>query len=167
MKIARICMAILATLIFASVAAAQCGPAKPKTPTGTGSLEEMIIAQEKLIIEAIKKNDVEAFKSLVDVNGTVVNSHGIMKISDVLSMLFDPKVSTTEYTLEDPQVRSIDKNTAIITYKSSQASSMDGKAMTGKSYDTTVFVRRVSKWVAIFHQSSDMAPPETTAAETK
>lgn len=167
MKITRICLAILATLTFASVAAAQCGPAKPKTPTGTGSLEEMIIAQEKLIIEAIKKNDVEAFKSLVDVNGTAVTPQGIMKISEVLPMLFGPKVSVSEYTLEDPLVRSIDKNTAIITYKSSQASSMDGKTMTGKSYDTTVFVRRVSKWVAVFHQSSDMAPPVTTATETK
>jgi hypothetical protein len=167
MKITRICMAILATLTFASIAAAQCGPAKPKTPTGTGSLDQMIVAQEQLIIDAIKKNDVETFKSLVDVNGTLVNSHGIMKISEVLSMLFGPKVSITEYTLEDPQVKTVDKNTAIIYYRSSSTSTMDGKTITGKSYDTTVFVRRVSKWVAIFHQISDMAPPVTTATEAK
>jgi hypothetical protein len=161
MKIARICMVILATLMFATIAAAQCGPAKPKTPTGTGTLDEMIIAQEKMIIEAIKKNDAEAFKALVDVNGTAVEGHGIMKISEVLPMLFGPKISVSEYTLEDPQVRSIDKNTAIISYKSSSTSSMDGKTVTMKSYDTTVFVRRVSKWVAVFHQSSEMAAPMT------
>lgn len=158
MKVARICIAILATLIFASIAAAQCGPARPKAPGESGSLEEMIVAQEKLIIAAIKKNDVEAFKSLVDVSGTVVNSHGIMKISDALPMLFDSKVSISEYTLEEPQVRTVDKNTAIINYKSSSTATLDGKTITGKSYDTTVFVRRVSKWVAVFHQSSEVAP---------
>lgn len=165
MKIVRICLAILATLTFASIAAAQCGPAKPKTPTGTGSLEEMIIAQEKMIIEAIKKNDAEAFKALVDVNGTAVGSQGLMKISEVLPFLFGPKISVTEYTLEDPQVRSIDKNTAIISYKSSSTSSMDGKTMSTKSYDTTIFVRRVSKWVAVFHQSSEMAAPMAAAPD--
>ena len=161
MKLVRICMAILATLTFATVAAAQCGPAKPKTPTGTGSLEEMIVAQEKMIIEAIKKNDAEAFKAHVDMNGTAVGSNGIMKISEVIPMLFGPKVSVAEYTLVDPQVRSLDKNTAIISYMSSSTSTFDGKTMTMKSYDTTIFVRRVSKWVAVFHQSSEMAPPVT------
>ena len=161
MKLVRICMAILATLTFATVAAAQCGPAKPKTPTGTGSLEEMIVAQEKMIIEAIKKNDAEAFKAHVDMNGTAVGSNGIMKISEVIPMLFGSKVSVAEYTLVDPQVRSLDKNTAIISYMSSSTSTFDGKTMTMKSYDTTIFVRRVSKWVAVFHQSSEMAPPVT------
>lgn len=165
MKTARMCVAILATLIFASVAAAQCGPARPKTPGETGSLEEMIVAQEKLIIEAIKKNDGEAFKSLVDVNGTVVNSQGIMKISDALPMLFGSKVTISEYTLEEPQVRTVDKNSAIINYKSSSTASFDGKTMTGKSYDTTIFVRRGSKWVAVFHQSSEVAPSPTTTGD--
>lgn len=162
MKIARICIAILATLTFASIAAAQCGPARPKTPTGAGSLDEMIIAQEKLIIAALKKNDVEAFKSLVDVNGTAVDSSGIKKISETLAMLFDPKTSFSEYTLEDPQVRTVDKNTAIINYKSSATVSMDGKTMTGTSYETTIFVRRVGKWIGVFHQSSEIAPPIIT-----
>jgi hypothetical protein len=163
MKIARICMTILATLTFASIAAAQCGPAKPKAAAGAGSLEEMIIAQEKQVIAAIKNNDMEAFKNLVDVNGMVVNSQGIMKIGDVVSMLFGPKVKTTEYTMDDPQVRSVDKNTAIISYKSSSSGTYDGAATSSTSYDSTVFVRKGSKWMAVFHQSSDMAPPMTAA----
>ena len=79
MKLARICIAIVATLTFASIAAAQCGPAKPKASAGAGSLDEMIIAQEQAIINALKKNDVEAFKVLVDINGTVVDFFGNKK----------------------------------------------------------------------------------------
>jgi hypothetical protein len=163
MKLVRICLAIIATLTFASIAAAQCGPARPKTPTGTGSLEEMIVAQERLVIDAIKKKDAEAFKALVDVNGTAVDSQGIKKISDVIPALFAPGMTFSEYTLEDPQVRSIDKNTAIIHYTSSATVTMDGKTISGKSYETTVFVRRVSKWIGVFHQTSEVAPPATGA----
>ena len=94
MKIVRICMAILATLTFASIAAAQCGPARPKTTAGAGSLEEMIVAQETSIIESVKKGDSDAFKTLVDVNGTVVDSQGIRKIGDVIPELFGPTSSS-------------------------------------------------------------------------
>lgn len=167
MKLVRICMTVLVALTFASIASAQCGPAKPKAPAGGGSLEEMIIAQENMIIDAIKKNDMEAFKALVDENGTVVDSQGIRKISEVLPMLFGAKVSFSEYTIESPQVKSIDKNTAIIHYTSSATADMDGAKMSAKSYDTTIFVRRVSKWVAVFHQSSEMATGIPTSAEAK
>lgn len=167
MKIVRMCLVILATLTFVSVAAAQCGPARPKAAAGTGSLDEMIVAQEKLIIDAIKKRDVETFKSLVDVNGTVVNSSGIKKILDAIPELFSADVSISEYTLEEPQVRTVDKNTAIINYKSSSTATYLGKTITSKSFETTVFVRRAAKWVAWFHQSSEMASVETTGKSDK
>ena len=76
-------------------------------------------------------------------------------------MLFDPKMKFSEYTLEEPQVKSVDKNTAIIHYRSTATASVDGKSMSATNFETTVFVRRVSKWVAVFHQSSEMAPPAT------
>jgi hypothetical protein len=168
MKIARLCFAILATLTIASAVAAQCGPARPPKPAGTGSLEEMIVAQEKLIIDAIKKDDAAAFKALVDVEGTAIDSQGIKKVSDVIPMLFGSGIKFSEYTIEDPQVRTIDKNTAIIHYRSSATATLpDGKSMTGKSYETTLFVRRVSKWVAVFHQSSEVAQPVVATTEPK
>jgi hypothetical protein len=163
MKIVRICFAILATLTVASAVAAQCGPARPPKAAGTGSLEEMIIAQEKMIIDAIKKGDAATFKSLVDLEGTVIDSSGIQKLSVVIPMLFGSGLKISEYTLEEPQVRSIDKNTAIIHYRSSSTATLpDGKTMSGKSNDTTLFVRRMSKWVAVFHQSSEAAQPAAT-----
>ena len=167
MKIVRVCMAILATLTFVSIAAAQCGPARPKPTAGAGSLDEMIVTQEKLVIDAIRKNDVEAFKSLVDVNGTLVNSAGIGKIGDAVAMLFGPDVKFAEYTLKDPQVRTVDKNTAIINYTSSSSATYKGQTLTSKSFETTIYVRRAAKWVAWFHQSSEIAPAATSGMGDK
>ena len=158
MKLARICMALVATLIFASICAAQCGPAKPKG-AAAGSLDQMVIAQEQMIIDAIKKRDANAFKSYVDMDGTVVDSDGTHKMSEAITMMFSNDMSFSAYTLEDPQVKMIGKDTAMITYKSSATMTYKGKTESGTSFETTVYVRRAGKWVAVFHQSSEMMKP--------
>ncbi len=158
MKIARICMALVATLMFASICAAQCGPAKPKG-AAAGSLDQMVIAQEQMIIDAIKKRDANAFKSYVDMDGTVVGSDGMHKMSEAITMMFGEDMSFASYTLEDPQVKMVGKDTAMISYKSSATMTYKGKTESGTSFETTVYVRRAGKWVAVFHQSSEMAKP--------
>ncbi|MBA2733042.1 MAG: hypothetical protein H0U54_09165 [Acidobacteria bacterium] len=65
MKLARICLAILATLTFASVCAAQCGP----PVKAMGDTESKLIANEKMITDAISKNDSASFKNLVSMDG--------------------------------------------------------------------------------------------------
>lgn len=161
MKIARIFVAVLVTMIFATVCAAQCGPARPKA--ATGSVDEAIIAHERQILDAIKKRDMNAFKSLVDVNGMEVTGMGAKKISDGLAELFSTELTFGELKLEDPQVVMVSKDTAILTYKSTGTVTMNGKTESGSSYDTTVYAKRAGKWVAIFHQTSEMPKPPATA----
>jgi hypothetical protein len=60
--------------------------------------------------------------------------------------------------VEDPQVMMIDKDAAILTYKSTGTETYQGKTETGISYATTVWVKRGGGWKAIFHQES-MVPP--------
>lgn len=160
MKLARICMAIIATLMFATICAAQCGPAKPKGGGGgAGSLDSMIVAQEQMIVDAIKKRDANAFKSLVDMDATVIGGDGMHKVSEIIPMLFSPDLTFASYSLEDPQVKMVGKDTAMISYKSVATSTYKGKTETGTSYETTIYMRRAGKWMAIFHQSSEMEKP--------
>jgi hypothetical protein len=157
MKIARIFVAVLVTMVFATVCAAQCGPARPKA--ATGSVDEAIIAHERQILDAIKKRDMNAFKSLVDVNGMEVAGMGARKISDGLAELFSPELTFVEMKLENPQVIMVNKDTAILTYTASGTVTMNGKTESGTSFDTTVYTKRAGKWVAIFHQSSETPKP--------
>lgn len=159
MKLARICMAIIATLMFATICAAQCGPAKPKGGGGAGSVSDMLVAQEQMIIDAIKKRDANAFKSYVDMDATVIGGDGIHKVSEIIPMLFSPDLSFTTYTLDEPQVKMLVKDTYMLTYKSTVATSYKGKSESGTSFESTIYMRRAGKWVAIFHQSSEMEKP--------
>ena len=167
MKLARICMAFVATLMFASICAAQCGPAKPKGAGTAGSLNDMIVAQEQMIIDAIKKRDANAFKSYVDMDGSVVGGDGMHKMSDAIPMLFSSDLTFAAYTLEDPQVKMVGKDAAMISYKSVATATYKGKTETMTSYETTVYVRRAGKWVAVFHQSSEMMKPDASMTGQK
>lgn len=162
MKSARILIAILATFTFASIAAAQCGPpAKAMDAT-----ESQIIANEKIVSEAAMKNDSVAFKSLVSMDAWVVSGNGTAKVSDIFQYMFDPnsKTKTSSYSLEDPKVMMINPTTALITYKSVWAGTIDGKAKSETTFDSTLWVKRDGKWWAVFHQSTEMAKPQEKIA---
>ncbi len=159
MKLARICMAFVVTLMFASICAAQCGPAKGKT--AGGSMEEMIIAQERMVLDAIRKRDANAFKSLVDVNGTIIGSQGPRKMSEIIPDLFNAELTVADFGLEDPHVMMLNKDTAILTYRSPATMTYKGTTASMTSYDTSVYVKRAGKWIAVFHQATDM--PKTGA----
>jgi hypothetical protein len=97
---------------------------------------------------------------MVDMEGSVVGSDGVHKMSDAVTMIFSPDLTFATYSLEDPQVRMIGKDTAIISYKSTSTATYKGKTETLTSFETTVYVRRAGKWVAVFHQTSEMAKPD-------
>jgi uncharacterized protein (TIGR02246 family) len=158
----RICMAFIIALMLATVCAAQCGPARGNTGGGS-SVDAMIIAHEKQIIEAIKKKDAAAFKNLVDVNGTVVGMGGIGKISAIINDLFSADLTFSRYDMESPQVTVVDKDAAILSYKSNSTTTFQGETTSRSAYETSVLVKRGNKWIVIFHQSSDL-PSESGGA---
>lgn len=164
MKLARILVAIVATLTFASVCAAQCGPAAK----ATGDTESKLIASEKMIMDAISKNDSAGFKNLVSMDGWVVTSRGANKVGDIVQHLFDPNVKTTSYSIEEPKVMMLNPDMALLTYKSMWAGTANGKTESETSYDSTLWVKRNGKWWAVFHQATKVEqPPASTAPETK
>lgn len=155
MKLARICLAILATLTFASVCVAQCGP----PVKAMGATESKLIANEKMITDAISKNDSAGFKNLVSMDGWVINDKGTAKVGDVFQYIFDPSTKTTSYTMEDAKVMMLNSDTGLLTYKSTWAGTVNGKAESESTYDSTLWVRRNGKWWAVFHQSTKIEKP--------
>lgn len=166
MKLARICIAVFASLVFAPLCAAQCGPQPTAAGKSMGATESMIIANEKQIIDSVNNNKPDDFKKLVSMDAWVVNSHGTAKVSDVLQYIFNPDVKTTSYSMEDPKVMILDADAALVTYKSIWAGTDKGKPQSETTRDSTLWVKRDGKWWAVFHQSSKLEMPPA-AAEAK
>lgn len=116
------------------------------------TIEETIIAHEKQIIEAINKKDQAAFKGLVSQDALVVGMHGPIKAAEALPILFGPDYKSEGGAIESPQVKMMDKDAYMITYKATTTESYKGESMTNSVYASTLWIKQGDKWMAMFHQ---------------
>lgn len=162
MKILRVCTTLLALLMFAPLCFAQSGMEAKGTKNSSAAVsgdEAKIIAAEQQIMGAIKNRKPENFKALVDPNGSVMSPQGAVKVLDIMNEIFNPATTITEYRMEDAKVMMVNNNAAMLTYKSISTATMNGKTESETSYDSTLWVKRNGKWMAMFHQSTPIKAP--------
>jgi hypothetical protein len=149
---------ILALLVAAcSLSFAQTNR-KKAVASAMGAPEDAITMKEMAVLEAIVKKDRKAFDALVASDAVLNGPEGRMTIADFVKVVFSADYSLSDARVEDPQVMMIDKNTALLTYKSSGTETYKGKTMTGTGYATTLWVKRGATWKGIFHQETPMQP---------
>ena len=74
------------------------------------------------------------------------------------------KLEVTDYTVSDPKVIRVGPDAAVLTYTSTTKGKWDGQPLPDRpSRDTTVFVRRSGKWLAVFHQETYADGPNKPA----
>ena len=164
----RIVAAAMLMLFVVAVALGQATTSKPNTNSsnaGMSPVAEAIIAREKQVLDALMKKDSKAFYSLVASDGMLNGAQGRMPVADFTKMMFGPDYTLSNATIEDAQVMMIDKDAAILTYKSTGTETIKGQSNAGTSYATTIWAKRKGEWKAIFHQESMIPPAATNAAQ--
>ena len=121
--------------------------------------QDAVIAQEKLIIEALKKKDAKAFNDLVAPDAILYGLQGRLPISEFTKFAFGPDYTFGSATMEDAQVKMIDQDAAVLTYKTTGTETFKGESRTSTAYASTIWAKRGGKWVAIFHQESMVNAP--------
>jgi len=132
---------------------AQQAPDRPMYQSS--SLDKALIANERKVADAISKGDKAAFTALVAPTGWSVDSMGPMKVSDLVAMFDQLKV--TSWAISDEKVSWVDGNTAILTYKWTGAGTFQGQPIPASVFASTVWTKKGDKWVAVFHQESEAA----------
>lgn len=146
-------LALAILIAAASSLALVRSSSKPVMPN-----QDAVIAQEKLILDALKKKDAKAFDGVVASDAILFGSQGRLPISEFKKVVFGPDYSFDSGTIEDAQVMMIDQDAALLTYKSTGTQTFKGQSHTETGYASTVWAKRGGKWVAIFHQESMSAP---------
>ncbi len=172
MKTIRTLVTVLSILTLTSLCSAQTQPnsstAKPKGAEASASgVESSIIANEQQIMDAIRNRKPDIFRSLVDQNGWVMTPNGAQQVSSIMSQIFDSAMTITEYRMETPRVMMLNKNTAVLTYRSISTGTMNGKTESETSYDSTIWVKRNGKWMAMFHQSTPVMNPQSSTTSSQ
>jgi len=125
------------------------------------------MAKEKAVWAAFEKQDYKGFADMLDEQALLVNGEGVNDKPGILKGIegFVPK----DVVFSDWKFISLDKDAAVISYKQSFAGTENGRAIPpSTNYATSAWVNRNGKWLAIYHQATEVAktpPPPPPAAK--
>jgi hypothetical protein len=121
--------------------------AAPSTPpvTDAGTIADL----EDSVWKAYKNKQLRSFEGLLYKTYYGVYADGIktldMEVADM------DKTDIDSYSLADINVEFPNPSIAVITYKTSQRGTFDGKDVSGNYYNESVWVKKGDRWLNTFH----------------
>jgi hypothetical protein len=163
----KICLSMgLATAFVATVALAAKAGRNPSAAPGHASA--FILSQQESVVkgeiirleqkawEAIRKKDRAALASIVADDYLDFGSDGRVDKAHSISEGWMDQDTLTDFALEDVQVKLLDKDVALITYRANYRQVSKGESSTGSGFYSGTYVHRDGKWLAVFTQDSNL-----------
>lgn len=118
--------------------------------------DQLILQNEKQVWEAFKSKDTGVLDKLLADDIQVVTGDGRFNKADFVQMISQmPEIPS--YSINRAKVAWPSKEVAILTYEASYTVSDTGPRPY-LSYQTTVWVNRAGRWVAVFNQETQLLP---------
>lgn len=134
--------------------------ATPKTAATVSEAD--IIAREKQAWDAIKNKDYDGFAAMLADEQVEVTDSGVNDRAKTISGVKD--LALTDVALSDWKVVMIDKDAAVSTYTVTLKGTAGGQPLTSKpSRASTAWVNRGGKWLAIYHQDTEVVQSQGNA----
>ncbi len=122
-----------------------------------------LIELEHAFWNALKGRDGKTASKLTDSTTIVVGPQGIGELpkAAVGEMLEKAEWSIERFDIDPSKlkVKLVDDDVAVIAYEVDEKVFVDGKAETLKAFDTSVWVRRLGKWVCAMHTETLAGDP--------
>jgi hypothetical protein len=145
---------LVASIAFAQEATATAAPSPPKPAMSKAQSQKIIIATEKKLWEAWKKNDSKPFKDYLAADSLMVGDTGVANKATSIKEMSSMKCEVKSYELTEMKVTFFDSDAAFLTYKSVQDATCGGEAVPPSVWSSSVYVRRGGKWYAASHQET-------------
>jgi uncharacterized protein DUF4440 len=154
----KVPLAIGCILLVASIAFAQeatpAPSAAPRPVMSRAQSQKIIIATEKKLWEAWKKNDSKPFKAYLAADSLMVGDTGVANKATSIKEMSSMQCDVKSYELTDIKVTFFDSDAAFLTYKSVQDATCGGQAVPPSVWSSSLYVRRGGKWYAASHQET-------------
>ena len=127
----------------------------------TQSTEKHLFDLEKKYWQAMKERDVETALALTDFPCIIAGTGGVQSIDEPTfkRMLGSPDYEIKKVALEDPKIRMIRDDVAVLAYKVHEELKMNGKSMHIEASDASTWIRRNGKWVCALHTEAIKSDP--------
>ena len=132
-------------------------PAVAGAQTDTAGNIKQIETMEQAINAAIQKGDVAAFKANIADDAVTMDGNGAMPVAEFVKLFGQFKVAS--FSTDQSKVTFLNDTTAIHTYRWTGKGSMMGQPFANVNWESTTWVKRGGKWVAVFHQETPATPP--------
>lgn len=117
--------------------------------------------QERQIWDALKRQDYDAFGQMLADEFIYVTNDGLHDKAATIKAVKD--YAPSEINFSEWKVIPIDQDASVVAYQVTQKATANGKPLPETPFRAaSVWVKRGGKWVAIFHQDTDIAPPSAT-----
>ncbi|HWT01796.1 MAG TPA: nuclear transport factor 2 family protein [Pyrinomonadaceae bacterium] len=127
-------------------------PRRPAEEKNQSAIEQAVLENEKKIWEAFKTRDADIVNDLMADDATLVTPDGRFTKSDFLRMVSQfPAIPS--YSIDSPLIVSPSKDVAILSYRSTYIMK-EPEEKTYSAFQTTIWVNRDGKWVAVFNQET-------------
>lgn len=125
------------------------------------TVEHRIIDLEKQFWTAIRDGDTKTAKRLTDDPCIVTGPQGAAAIDrdQFVDMLEAPEWTLHEFELDNPVVRMIGDDVAIVAYRVVEKMTVEGNPVTLEAADASTWVRRDGNWLCALHTESVIGDP--------
>lgn len=155
------CLMVLALLVCTSFA--QSGPAakgmnksgKASGGASASSLQDTLATKEKVFWEAFKNKNSKPFEENIAEDSIEVTANGPVDRAGTIKGVTDPGCSLKSVSLSDFKLTKVDADAALLTYKGTADGACGGQKF-APVYGSTLWVKRGGKWMALFHQETNV-----------
>ena len=132
---------------------------------GNEATEKQLIANERMISEAVNKKDLKMFHAMVDSAGIGVDALGFTRVADMDKMF--QQMNITESRIDQERVIWLSPDVAVVAYRWTGKGTYQGMPVPSPTYGSTIYAKQKNgQWLARFHQES-MAMPATPPAAAR
>ncbi len=116
-------------------------------------LRNQLYSQEQQLATAEKRQDKQYFQRALDPNLIYVAYNGLVftKTKVLQSLHY---IDISRYSIENMKVQALGSNAGLVTYDLLLSAKIAGHDLPAKQYASSVWFRRGSSWVLLFHQST-------------
>jgi len=166
---------LAAAVIFAACGApaenkpantANTANANVSKPVSSAPTKDDLMALDKQANEAWKSHDTKFFETFLDDKFSGYGMKGRWDKSSAIKDIADHKCDVKGFTIDDPQMKMISPEVAVLTYKVTTDGTCEGHKIE-PARSTSVFVKRGDKWLGAYHSETNIVEAKAPASSDK
>ena len=124
-------------------------------PDEQAGLKEHLISLEKQSWEAWKNRDGKFFQDFLSDDHVEVGFSGVAGKADIVSFVGSPVCTVKSYELDHFELKMLDKNTALLTYREAQ-DTLCHKPVPSPCWVSSLYMKRGQRWLNVLYQQSQI-----------